>query len=126
MQPAGDELPPQYLEGSLPELRKKALLDALRGGDLMALYNSIAAGEDWNFVFAPARDRYSRRYANEGWCRSPLALLVRPDEGNLYPFMGDVPKKDRLRLIEAALEVLTLTPANPTQQAGGPILSVAS
>jgi hypothetical protein len=59
----------------------------------------------WDFVFPPAKSPGGggRDMELEGFCRSPLALLVRPDEGNLLRFLPGVSKSERLALIEEAL-----------------------
>ncbi|EOD28217.1 hypothetical protein EMIHUDRAFT_114254 [Emiliania huxleyi CCMP1516] len=65
--------------------QQAALLTALMKGNVPAIRRSLASGESWDFVFPPAPYAAdgSRVMQLEGRCRSPLALLVRPDEGNL-------------------------------------------
>jgi hypothetical protein len=66
----------------------------------------------WDFVFPPARQVGGVRFF-EGWCRSPLALLVRPDEGSLEPFMVGVSDADRLALIRDVLRLRVASPNYP-------------
>ena len=99
----GRPFPRDYLGTLTPE--RQRLLVALRRGDVQAIRDSIEAGSDWNFVFPPAPTGGTRatRLLREGWCRSPLALLVRPDEGSLQPLLPGVSKVERLALVAAAL-----------------------
>ena len=47
---------------------------------------------DWNFVYPPALvDSLTGERDLEAWCRTPLCLLVRPDEGNLVRSMVGSP-----------------------------------
>ncbi|KAJ1460458.1 hypothetical protein M885DRAFT_509445 [Pelagophyceae sp. CCMP2097] len=74
------------------------LLDAIKAGDL----DSIRALTrlDWNFVYPP---RPPLEPSLEGWCRTPLCLLVRPDEGNFEAMLPGVSDGDRLDLIKDVL-----------------------
>ena len=57
------------------------LLDAIVAGDLDGIRASTKI--NWNFVYPPAyTDPDSGEKCLEAWCRTPLCLLVRPDEGN--------------------------------------------
>jgi len=84
---------------------KAELLTAFIEGNVTAIRRSIASGETWDFVFPPApyAANGSRVMQLEGRCRSPLALLVRPDEGNLVRLLPGVSQPERLALIEEAL-----------------------
>jgi len=85
--------------------QQAALLTALMKGNVPAIRRSLASGESWDFVFPPAPYAAdgSRVMQLEGRCRSPLALLVRPDEGNLVRLLPGVSQAERLALIEEAL-----------------------
>ena len=91
------------------------LLDAINDGDM----DSIRAltNIDWNFVYPPAVvDTVTGARDLDAWCRTPLCLLVRPDEGNLECRMPDTTQAERQELIErnalfalvAALVVIVL------------------
>lgn len=79
--------------------RRLRLLAAIRAGDLGAIRSFMDM--NWDFVYPPAGLFDNEDY--EGWCRTPLCLLVRPDEGNLAPFLPGVSKRARLELIEDVL-----------------------
>ena len=100
----GTQLGPDYLSDELNKDRIE-LLRALHTGDVETLRRSIDAEMSWDFVFppAPVASNGTRDMRLEGFCRSPLALLVRPDEGNLLPIMPGVSEQERLALIEEAL-----------------------
>jgi len=100
----GDQLDPDYLDDVLTPDRI-ALLSAFRTGNVARVRSTISAGMSWDFVFPPATASAGgvRDMELEGFCRSPLALLVRPDEGNLLRFLPGVSKSERLALIEEAL-----------------------
>lgn len=111
----GRPFPQDYLGTLTPE--RQRLLVALRRGDVQTIRDSIKAGSDWNFVFPPAPTGGTRatRLLREGWCRSPLALLVRPDEGSLQPLLPGVSKMERLELVAEALRSgshISLTPCD--------------
>ena len=108
----------QHLDDNL-DARRVRLLAAIRDGDVGAIRASTDM--NWDFVFPPAVDvlakilkrnftkntepsqfsYFSERL--EGWCRTPLCLLIRPDEGNLKPFLPGISKRARLELIEDVL-----------------------
>ena len=78
------------------------LLDALKEGDV----DSIRAltNIDWNFVYPPAIvNATTGERSLEAWCRSPLCLLVRPDEGNFQRKMAGIDEDERQELIEDVL-----------------------
>lgn len=78
--------------------RRLKLLAAIRAGDLGAVRGFTDMS--WDFVYPPAFGRPE----TEAWCRTPLCLLIRPDEGNLAPlFLPTVSKRARLELIEDVL-----------------------
>ena len=123
------EFEPAYLgvsDGRDLSDEQRALLAALRDGDVAAIRELMRI--DWNFVYPPAD--YTTRgggptnqageRAEEGWCRSPLALLVRPDEGNFGRFLPGVSREDRLALIEAALASGCADPNYPRLYWSGP------
>ncbi len=59
---------------------------------------------DWNFVYPPAYfDPSSGERQLEAWCRTPLCLLVRPDEGNFASKMRGISDADRLSLLQDVL-----------------------
>lgn len=100
----GGKLPADYLDDQVtPE--RVALLNAFRKGNVAAIRRSIASGMSWDFVYppAPTASDGTRQVELEGFCRSPLALLVRPDEGNLLRVLPGVAKSEQLALIEEAL-----------------------
>ena len=98
------EFEPAYLgvsDGRDLSDEQRALLVALRDGDVAAIRELMRI--DWNFVYPPADHTEKGGPTNkagerveEGWCRSPLALLVRPDEGNFGRFLAGVSREDRL------------------------------
>jgi hypothetical protein len=86
------------------------LFDAIQTGDVETIRSLKHI--DWNFVYPPATPPTdSKHNVLEAWCRSPLCLLVRPDEGNLDAKLGGgrtsrkgVSNEDRLALIREVLE----------------------
>ena len=92
------------------------LLDAIKQGDADAI--RALTNIDWNFVYPPASvDAASGERNLEAWCRTPLCLLVRPDEGNFRAGMLGVSEQERIELIEdvvsATPPTANLTPSNP-------------
>ena len=84
------------------------LLDAIKGGDLDTVRSLMSI--DWNFVYPPAYvDAEGTRHL-EAWCRTPLTLIVRPNEGDLANQMRDVTSEDRISLL---LDVLASGCADP-------------
>ena len=95
------------------------LLDAIKTGDL----NTIRALTeiDWNFVYPPAMLNSSTGERQlEGWCRTPLCLLVRPDEGNFRRSMVGVSEAERLELLKDVLASGCADPNFPPTYWGGP------
>ena len=69
-----------------------------QAGDLDGIRASTQI--DWNFVYPPAYvDPDSGEKQLEAWCRTPLCLLVRPDEGNFDSKMSRVPEEERQALL---------------------------
>ena len=55
---------------------------------------------NWNFVYPPAyADPDSGEKQLEAWCRTPLCLLVRPDEGNFESKLRGISESDRQALL---------------------------
>ena len=70
------------------------LLDAIQAGDLDGIRALMTI--DWNFVYPPAYvDPESGERQLEAWCRTPLCLLVRPDEGNFNSKLRGISEADR-------------------------------
>ena len=70
------------------------LLDAIKDGDVDAI--RALTNLDWNFVYPPAMvNATSGARELEAWCRTPLCLLVRPDEGNFQPSLVGVSEQAR-------------------------------
>lgn len=105
----GRRFPATYL-GDRLTAKKAALLEAIRAGDVAQI--RMHFDFSWDFIFPPAQTVGGVRFF-EGWCRSPLALLVRPDEGSLEPFMLGVSDADRLALIRDVLASGTASPNYP-------------
>ena len=59
---------------------------------------------DWNFVYPPAYvDPETGERHLEAWCRTPLCLLVRPDEGNFDSNLRGISDNDRQALLQDVL-----------------------
>lgn len=89
------------LPGGPSQSYRQELLRALQDGDVLWLQIEICRSSrgDWDFVFPPSVGE-----SDEGWCRSPLSLLVRPNEGALrVSFLRKVPRDTRLQLVHEAL-----------------------
>lgn len=91
------------------------LLHAFRTGNLQWLFQEVQRRNpgDWDFVFPPAKMTRAVVSSSdtevvdptEGWCRSPLSLLVRPAEGAFSTqFLPGVPRDARLQLVREALQ----------------------
>ena len=100
------------------------LLDAIKQGDVDGIRSLINI--DWNFVYPPAIvssnsiGERERERELEAWCRSPLCLLVRPDEGNFRPKMPGLADSERQELIEDVLASGCADPNFPPIYWGGP------
>lgn len=70
----------QHFDCELTDERMQ-LLKAIKRGDVTCIRKSFNI--NWNFVYPPADGNKDA----EAWCRSPLCLLVRPDEGNFERMM---------------------------------------
>ena len=78
------------------------LLDAIVAGDLDGIRATTQM--DWNFVYPPAYiDPESGERQLEAWCRTPLCLLVRPDEGNFDSKLRGISEADRQALLQDVL-----------------------
>ena len=78
------------------------LLDAITAGDLDGIRSLTQMS--WDFVYPPAYvDTDSGARHLEGWCRTPLCLLVRPDEGNLETKLCGISEADRQALLQDVL-----------------------
>ena len=78
------------------------LLDAIVAGDLDGIRASTQI--NWNFVYPPAYvDPDSGEKQLEAWCRTPLCLLVRPDEGNFESKLRGISESDRQALLQDVL-----------------------
>ena len=78
------------------------LLDAIVAGDLDGIRASTQI--DWNFVYPPAYiDPETGERQLEAWCRTPLCLLVRPDEGNFDSKLRGISEADRQALLQDVL-----------------------
>jgi len=76
--------------GPIPEgdpVQRMELLRALRAGNVKWLKKALSTAEEgsWDFVYPPAQrlPDGSRDPSTEGFCRSPLSMLARPDVGFL-------------------------------------------
>ena len=88
------------------------LLDAIIAGDLDGI--RALTQMDWNFVYPPAYvDPASGERDLEAWCRTPLCLLVRPDEGNFDSKMNRVPEEERQALLQDVLSIGCADPNYP-------------
>jgi Ca2+-binding EF-hand superfamily protein len=88
------------------------LLDAIIAGDLDGI--RALTQMDWNFVYPPAYvDPVSGERDLEAWCRTPLCLLVRPDEGNFDSKMSLVPEEERQALLQDVLSIGCADPNYP-------------
>ena len=95
------------------------LLDAIKIGDVDAI--RALTNIDWDFVYPPAMvNSTTGERSLEAWCRTPLCLLVRPDEGNFQRSMVGVSKQERLDLIEDVLASGCADPNFPPSYWGGP------
>ena len=77
------------------------LHDAIVSGDLDAVRALMTI--DWNFVYPPAFIDENGDRQLEGWCRTPLCLVVRPDEGNFGSKLCNVSSSDRQLLLQDVL-----------------------
>jgi len=78
------------------------LLDAIVAGDLDGIRASTQI--NWNFVYPPAyADPVTGEKQLEAWCRTPLCLLVRPDEGNFESKLRGISESDRQALLQDVL-----------------------
>ena len=97
------------------------LLDAIKMGDLDTIRALIDI--DWNFVYPPAMLNSSTgERQHEGWCRTPLCLLVRPDEGNFQRSMAGVSEAERHELLRDVLASGCADPNFPPTYWGGPAM----
>jgi len=88
------------------------LLDAIIAGDLDGI--RALTQIDWNFVYPPAYvDPVTGERDLEAWCRTPLCLLVRPDEGNFDSKMSRVPEEERQALLQDVLSIGCADPNYP-------------
>jgi len=88
------------------------LLQAIQKGDVKTIRSFIRKDFSWNFIFPPAKPSGGGRgdaasadeRPHEAWCRSPLCLLVRPQDGShLRTFVPGVDVKERHALIREVL-----------------------
>lgn len=88
-----------------PEYREE-LLRRLAASDVAWLEGEMRQlpPGSWDFIFPPAsRDKAGG--VSEGWCRSPLSLMVRPSEGFFsQSFLPEVGYEQRVELVRRALE----------------------
>jgi len=94
------------------------LFDALKAGDIDGI--RALTNINWDFVYPPAHLDASGERALEAWCRSPLSLLVRPDEGNFPCFCRGMSNEERLGLVEDVLASGCADPNFPPIYWGGP------
>lgn len=88
------------------------LLDAIIAGDLDGI--RALTQMSWDFVYPPAYvDPVSGERDLEAWCRTPLCLLVRPDEGNFDSKMNRVPEAERQALLQDVLSIGCADPNYP-------------
>lgn len=88
------------------------LLEALRHGNIAWLKEEIASREEgtWDFVFPPV-PKGEDLETHEGWCRSPLSLMVRPREGYFRSeFLPGIARDIRVQLVRSALESRICSP----------------
>ena len=101
---------------------RQQLLNAIGSGDVDAI-RALLETADWNFVYPP--ETLDKTLRTEAWCRTPLTLLVRPDEGNFTPMMRGVSKHARHLLIEEVLVSGKADPNFPSKYWGSPAVHAA-
>lgn len=84
------------------------LLHAITAGNVPNIRSFIGKPDfSWNFVYPPAKsipDSTGQIIRPlEGWCRSPLGLLIFPDEGNFDRRMRGVTPEERRALVRDVL-----------------------
>jgi len=90
---------------------RASILRALQVGDVEWLRQEIQlrGRGDWDFVFPP--EKICKDGVFEGWCRSPLSLIVRPSEGFFaQQFLPRVSHNVRLQLVREALKTGICSP----------------
>ena len=79
--------------------KRVLLLDAITAGDLDGIRSLTQMS--WDFIYPPAYvDPVSGERQLEAWCRTPLCLLVRPDEGNFESKLCGISEEDRQALLQ--------------------------
>ena len=101
--------------------KRVLLLDAITAGDLDGIRSLTQMS--WDFVYPPAYvDPDSGEKQLEAWCRTPLCLLVRPDEGNFESKLCGISEEDRQALLQDVLASGCADPNYPPIYWGNPAM----